>query len=221
MKTLFVRLVLGFAAVSAFTQSVSAQQLIVHGGIVDANHPLTIKPMYGGDLTVALPFGDSRVGARFTLGYHAGSSDERMGTLCTGLIFPGQDCSPERLDDRFSLFASSGGIYGDVVKASNIRLSVLGNLQLARVVSSASSVRTGSRLDANRGLWGPSAGINLSWLPVSSGPWSLELRAIRGFLTPIGENLVLDGYTPFDYNSGISTTSISLGVGLRIPRRNQ
>jgi hypothetical protein len=57
---------------------------------------------------------------------------------------------------------------------------------------------SGGRLYASKTLWGGALGARAAWTPVMRVPLALELGVGIGTLSPIREDDVVDGYTPFE-----------------------
>jgi hypothetical protein len=69
---------------------------------------------------------------------------------------------------------------------------------------------SGASLSAGKVMWGPSLGVEASWLPSPEVPVAIEVGAGVAALMPIARDLEFDGYTPLE--GGLGVTRLRLGI---------
>lgn len=220
MKTALVRTVGALCAALAFTRPVGAQQyLSISPGALSADHNLMGAPMYGAGLDLDLTLLDSSATFRIGLSRYAGSNN-RLGNLCTGLIRPDQDCSPIPVRDNFSLLSAEAGVALSLFHVGQVGVSALLSGHLGMAKSETRSTNTAGMIDGSRAMLGVSGGLGASWKPSVRTPVAVEGRVQVGFLDALGENGIVDGYTPFD-GDAFRLTRITLGLSYKLPSKKR
>jgi hypothetical protein len=172
----------------------SAQSVTISGTSALAQHPLLGESLLGA--SIAIRTREAPTTFQFEVS-HARARSGRIGAPCAGLIRPGS-CPPEPLRDDARLLSASGGGALRVLRAERVSVSLTGDLSLASVRADTRGETSGGRLSASKTLWGGTLGARADWTPLTRLPLALELGVGIGTLSPIREDDVVDGYTPFE-----------------------
>lgn len=187
----------------------SAQSVTVSGTSATAQHPLLGEPLIGA--SIAIRTREAPTMFQFEVS-HARARSGRIGAPCAGLIRPGS-CPPEPLRDNARLLSAGGGAALRVLRTARVSVSLTGDLSLASVRADTRGETSGGRLSASKTLWGATLGARAAWTPVMRVPLALELGVGIGTLSPIKEDDVVDGYTPFE--SQFQVRRAQLGITWR------
>lgn len=155
-----------------------------------------------------------RLGLR--LGYEwSGQNFESFGSTCVGLADPTADCDPETRRDRGRMKGVTVSLPFSAYERERIEAEVVPEGHLATV----SSVQTGQRTDRSRSadqwMMGIGIGATLRVQVSRGGPVYLTLAGSSAWLSPVEEELIADGYTPFNSGFRKSTFEAGLSVTLR------
>lgn len=172
----------------------SAQSVTVSGTSAAAQHPLLGESLVGASIAVRTRQAPTTF--QFEVS-HARARSGRIGAPCAGLIQPGT-CPPEPLRDDARLLSVGGGAALRVLRAQRVSVSLTGDLSLASVRADTRGETSGGRLSASKTLWGAALGARAAWTPMMRVPLALELGVGIGTLSPVSEDDVVDGYTPFE-----------------------
>jgi hypothetical protein len=183
-----------------------AQSVTISATSAAAQHPLLGESLDGA--SIALRTREAPITYQADVSRMRARSG-RIGSPCAGLIRPGT-CPPEPLRDDARLFGASGGAAFRVLRAQRVTLAVTADLTLASIRADTRGLTSGDGLSASKTLWGAALGARASWRPVRRVPLALELGAAIGTLSPVSEDRVVDGYTPFE--SPFEVRRVQLGV---------
>jgi hypothetical protein len=172
----------------------SAQSVTVSATSAAAQHPLLGESLVGASIAVRTR--EAPTTFQFEVS-HARARSGRIGAPCAGLIRPGS-CPPEPLRDDARFLSASGGGALRVLRAERVSVALTGDLSLASMRADTRGETSGGRLFASKTLWGATLGARAAWTPMRRVPLDLELGVGIGTLSPIREDDVVDGYTPFE-----------------------
>lgn len=193
----------------ASARPAQSQELRIGVARVHADHdllgtPTVLDASIGAGLT-------PRVGVRLGIQY-GGDEFSSVGTTCVGLVFPGADCGGEARREE------------STVSALFVRLPVTGSLGSARVgfvpevrrlamKSRQEGTASGRVRSAKKVAWGLGLGGELDVF-VRDRP-SVALHAgVHAAMHPwFGEELIADGYTPFE--GSVSLVWVEVGMSVR------
>jgi hypothetical protein len=89
-------------------------------------------------------------------------------------------------------------------------VALTADLTLASLRADTRGLSTGATLTASKMLWGALIGARVTWTPVTRVPVALEIAGGVGGLMPLVQDVVADGYTPFE--AGFDVRQARLGV---------
>jgi hypothetical protein len=150
-----------------------------------------------------------RVG--FRVGYEV-LDQESLGTgiPCAGLVEPGTCEVPEPIREVSGVHAIVAGFPVTLLIRDWFRLYFANALRVARIEGDTRGLTSDRHLNARESMWGLNAGLEAQAAPLTGRPLRLHLAATGGFLWAIRNELVADGYQPFD--PGILFTRLELGA---------
>lgn len=175
---------------------------------ISAHHELLGNRLTGGSATMNFPQGGGQLVLRLGLERSSGEAD-RTGTTCAGLVQPGP-CSSERVRDDAHLSSAIGGAAVRLVAMPHVSVAVEGDFAVASLRTDTRGLTSGNSLAASKMMWGPRAGLNLSWRPMSTVPVAIGIGATVGVLTPVVRDQVRDGYAPFERSFSVRTARLGL-----------
>lgn len=187
-------------AAAVFPAAAGAQDISIGAIAISANHELLGQPLVGGGVRYGVSWGDSPFSARVGVDRVTGSA-RRTGAPCGGFIQPGT-CPDEPLRDDARLSAVTGGFAVRLLNRQRVTVSLIGDVDFASVRVDTRGLTSGDSISATQILWGPSAGVELAWLPWTSLPLALDASISAGAFMPVAPDQALDGYVPFHRGFG-------------------
>lgn len=182
--------------VLASSAAASAQSIGVNALSVAADHYLLDKSLQGASVTLRTAERGKAVTFQLEVA-HARARSGRIGVPCAGLILPGT-CPPEPLRDNGRLLSAGGGAALRVLRTQRVTVALTADVSAASVRADTRGLSSGATLTAAKTLWGGTLGARAAWTPVNRVPLALEVGGGIGTLAPISEEMVADGYTPFE-----------------------
>jgi len=149
----------------------------------------------GSAVSLALPI-RGRVGIALSV-ERLRSEQNGVGIVCGGLINPDR-CPIEPYDQTGHLSLTAIGADVRLVRLSVAEVAVQPQISWGKAKTSARGHDTGNRLASEKGQLGFSAGLELRLTPVRRLPLDFVLGAASGWVGPIKNAMLVDGYTPFD-----------------------
>lgn len=216
MNTRIAQLGLLVAATFALVHSATAQSVNVGGGQLVADHHLLGSSMRGGGVSLTFHTPIPRLDINVGMDRYTGTAG-RVGVVCAGLIQPGTCTENEAIRDDAKMNLLSVGPSYNLVRTREFTVSVLGQLQGGGVNADTYGLTTGSTLTASKTLWGVTGGVVGGWKPSPTKPIVLQGTASVGRLGPVRQQVLLDGYAPFDGQS-FRTRRVSVGVAYLVGR---
>lgn len=204
-----------FLLASALSASwAEAQDLSLSAVAVNADHELLGARLVGGAARFVFPVGN-RV-RLFVGGERASGRSFRTGIPCGGFYDPHSGCVTESLRDDGTLSTGEGGVDVRLLAADGFVLRASGDIRLGLVSATTTGLTSGRTLSATKAVRGADVGVDAFWSPWPERPLSIDAGVRYGGLTPLVNEQILDGYTPFD--SAFRTTRVSIGLSWRNSR---
>ena len=187
----------------------AAQGMGAHVTWTDLGDPAFAQPI-GYGFTVEQPI--SRSNVRWQLGFDAAFGRHTyQGSPCAGLVEPGQPgCEIQALHSKEDTQAMSLGLRVPLLWSRRASVSLAGDLAIARV---ASKTRDGTSTDVFsdwRMMYRPEVGVEARFRPTRTTAWSFNAGYAVGRLRAVRNQVVYDGYGPFD--TPLNTKRAWLGV---------
>lgn len=194
----------------AAARPAQAQELRIGVARVHSDHDLLGAPTV---LDASIGAG-LRPGVGVRLGIqHGGDEFSSVGTTCVGLIFPGADCDGEARREE------------STISALFVRLPVTGSLGWARVgfvpevrrlvmKSRQEGTASGRVRSAEKVAWGLGLGGEIDVFVSDSPRVSLHAGVHAAMHPWFDEEIIADGYTPFE--TTVHVTWLELGVAVRL-----
>ena len=193
----------------------AAQAGSVSAAVIDANHYLLTSRLVGAVARVEYPFFNGPATFRAGVERLAGKS-RRVGSPCSGLVLPGT-CQPEPMRDNATMTSVSVGLGGRVLEWHRMTLSLTGDVGLLNVHVDSRGLTSGGSISAGKQLWDTDVGIEGGWAPWTRIPLALEAGIAGGHLAPVTNDVLVDGYSPFENSFDI--VRVRVGVAWRFPSR--
>lgn len=190
-------------------QSIGAQVILAH-----SDQPL-LGDLGGGGVLLIIPLRNPRLSSHLEVERLTGSS-YRTGIVCAGLIDP-SSCPTERMRDAGRSTGAAVGLEYRLVAHAPVTLGVLARLRFADLHTDTRGTETGHQLSADKAVWGGDFGARLRFPSRPNASLSLELGGTIGVLRPIRNEIIYDGYTPFDEHS--SMVRLWFGINWRVGSR--
>lgn len=188
-----MRRFVGVLAAVALPHPLNAQ-ISLRAAAADVDNRL-IGGMIGAAVFGSVPIGGANTRLVFGGEYLAGSTS-RIGVPCGGFIPPGR-CPPEPLRDNASSVSGIAGIRIPAMRSGNTALYLGGDLGLTALRSRTRGLTSGRRITADKAMWRADIVGEVEWTP-PNGRFGLGGGAALGGLAPVGNTIVVDGYTPFN-----------------------
>jgi hypothetical protein len=190
----------------------SAQEYRVGASKNWTTHGLLRDPA-GLSLGVGFPIRD-RLGIR--IGYEwSGQDFQSFGSTCVGLANPEADCAGETRDDQARMNTLMVSVPVLVYEWQRIVVDLIPRAQLSKTSSVQTGTRTGRSRSADKSMAGVGLGAEVR-IPVSARwPIHANLTGSVAWLEPLRNELIVDGYTPFDTGVRVSKLEAGLAVILR------
>lgn len=182
----------------------------VRVGVVQAwpDHELLGSPL-GVSLAVEDEIID-RVGLR--IGVEASGDDFRsLGSTCVGLVPPGMDCSAEPREERARIRSIALSVPLSVASTRWIGLRLVPGLRTTWLDSDQTGLESGRTRTAEKSMYGYEIGAEAT-MPIDAWPLQIHLSGAIGELRPYREDLLVDGYSPFE--DAVGFRWLQLGVSL-------
>jgi hypothetical protein len=187
-------------------QSIGARFVVAH-----SSHSV-LGGLVGGGLGVVLPF-HPKLSGRIDIERIAGTAS-RIGVTCAGLVDPSV-CLPEPQQASGRSTSAMAGITYEVVGKETVALGLLAAARFAQLHSQIRGTESGRMLTASKKVVGAEAGPILTLIPRRKSIFSLELGGALGAMTPVRNEQVLDGYTPFSDSSTLARLWVGVNIRLR------
>lgn len=211
--TLAIAWVVGGLAAARPAQA-QAQELRLGVARVHADHHLLGTPTVL-DASIGAGLGPG-VGVRLGI-QHGGDEFSSVGTTCVGLILPGADCAGEARREE------------STISALFVRLPVTGSLGWARVgfvpelrrmvmKSRQEGMASGRVRAAEKVAWGVGLGGELDVFVWDSPRVALHVGVHSAMHPWFDEEIIADGYTPFETTVHLSWLELGVAVRLGDPR---
>ena len=189
--------------------SASAQGMGAHVTWTDLGDPAFAKPI-GYGFTVEQPIARSNV--RWQLGFDAAFGRHTyQGSPCVGLVEPGQPgCAIQSLHSSENTQAMSLGLRVPLLWSRRASLSLMGDVAIARA---ATKTRDGTSTDVFsdwRMMYRPEVGGEMRFRLTNRKAWSFNAGYAVGQLRAVRNQVVFDGYGPFD--NPLNTKRAWLGI---------
>ena len=208
-RTLTFRVVVAVLVVS---QHAKAQEARLNFVQARTNHSL-LGTLRGGSIELSVPL-VPRIGLR--LGYEVQRHEYHdLASTCSGLIPPNVDCGPEPSDERAAMDEITLGVPVTLVTLHRMALEVTPALSLTSVEHTRRGLDSGGRLSADKSMWAAEVGVAVIVAPVSSWPIRVHVGWQRAVLRPMEQELVVDGYTPFEGSIGTTRWEVGASVDLK------
>jgi hypothetical protein len=189
-----------------------AQSLGVRAVGADLRHQV-LGGLFGAALVGTVPLGSA--GTELVLaGEHLKGRSNRIGVPCAGLIEPGT-CGPEQLRDYATASSLAAGVSGRIAGSGRLALSAGGRLVAMHLRTRTRGLDSGRELSANKTMGGAEVGLEGAWHPWGNTPLALVTGAAVGWQSPVRNEVLLDGYTPFE--QGFRVARAWLGLTWRRP----
>lgn len=199
------------ALLGCMNAAAPAQDL--HVGVTQMwpGHELLGDPL-GIDVAVAgQPF--ERIGVR--AGVEIYRDDFRsVGSTCVGLIPPGVDCSDEARRDETDVTVLWLTVPVVVASAGRVELALLPAARTAWVESVQVGLESGRTRAADKSMFGYEVGVEAAVAPIANRSLRLRLSGHAGGPHPYNEEIVADGYTPFNDRIGVLRARLGVSLGL-------
>lgn len=193
------------------TPPAAAQELRVSALKMWPDHDLLGSPHGLGLAASARPFG--RAGIRF--GVEVSRDDfDSFGSTCVGLIPPDVDCSGEPRREEARVRTLSLTVPVTVASSGRLRLDLLPGLRTAWLESEQTGTVSGRTRSAEKAMYGYELGAEAGMATVRRGALRIHLSGHVGTLEPYREEIVADGYTPFERR--IDYWRLQLGLSLTL-----
>lgn len=147
------------------------------------------------------------------LGYEwSGTDFESVGSTCTGLVDPEDDCAEERRDERGRLKTATLSVPFALYERKRLEVDLMPPTYVATASNSQTGLRTGRTRSAQKVLVGFGIGGEVRVPVIEPLPVYMRIHGSMAWLAPWRTELIVDGYTPFDTGVGISTLEVGLVV---------
>jgi hypothetical protein len=206
---LLIRFGLAGVALAVPLAEVAAQE--VRAGITRSwtTHALLDDPQ-GWGLGVGLSIRD-RVAVG--LGYNwSGSDFESVGSTCTGLVHPDEDCGDERRAEQARMQTATLSVPFAMYERNRIKIDLIPNMNVATVSNVRTGLRTGRTLHAEKTMVGYGIGGEVRVRVVEALPVYVRILGSMAWLSPWRSEVIADGYTPFNTGGRVSTLEVGLAV---------
>lgn len=201
----------------AFPPVAAAQSVSLSASVVDANHYLLGSRLAGVTAGVSYPLYDGPVLLRFGVERVAGDS-RRIGSTCAGLALPGT-CQPEPVRDNAHVTSAGAGVGLRIVERHRLALNLTGDVNFAVLHVDSHGLASGRSISAGKELWDIDVGAEGAWSPWTRIPLAVEASLAAGHMVPVTNELVLDGYTPFEQSFDLVRARIGLAWRFSSTRR--
>jgi hypothetical protein len=208
MTRVSIRAIVIGAACVLLAAPASGQGWSLGGVRLSTDHP-TLGEVTGGTIGLRAPRASHVF--RLDLG-RLQRREERIGSACVGLAFPGE-CQPEPLTEEVFLWLADAGFGGRLFGDERLSAQFTVDVQLALAQVSAREHESGRHRAASKPLLGGAAGLQLGWRPSRRVPLVIEVGITSGGMVPVLYDGIVDGYTPFE--DGFGGRQLRLGLGWR------
>lgn len=148
-----------------------------------------------------------------SLGYEwSGRDFESVGSTCSGLANPEEDCAGERREDQGRMKTATLSVPLVMYERNRMKINLMPRTYLARVSSVQTGLRTGRTRSAEKMLVGFGMGGEVRVRVIKTLPVNMRILGSMAWLAPWRTEIIVDGYTPFDTGVRMSTLEIGLAV---------
>lgn len=201
------------AAMLAGSAHANAQRADVGLLVLVADHYLLRGALVGPSVDVRV-HGHDEAAAYLGIDYVRGTS-YRDGTACAGLVEPGT-CPTERLRDASTVRTIRGGVSTRLFEKGSLAVEGGGNGAVSWIASRTQGLASGRTLSADKAVVGACIALTGLWTPRAQWPFALAVGGEAGDVSPAHDQVILDGYTPFE--EGFSVRRLRIGLVLRRDR---
>lgn len=198
---------------AAIASPVAAQMMSISHTELRTWSPYGTGTMDGGQAMIWFPVHGraTHIRAGMSQVFHA---DQYMGTLCTGLIFPGS-CPPELVEEKYTVLTATLGVGQQVFKTRYVQLQIFADATAGDMTPILRSIGTDATLTTNKKHIGWRAGAEAWWWPSTRLPLGLTTSVSRDEFKPRDVDMCVDCWAPLRGDFGGSRLSFGVIFGKR------
>ena len=202
-----MKILSGFGALAILTMfvlvdhgQVQAQEIRAIAGRAWSGHEL-LGASNGAGIEVGLPLFPRW---KAVVGYESYRGTFRSyGSTCVGLVMPGENCAHELRHETAGMRSYRFAVSGLIAEPGPFRVEIAPGVKKSQIRSEQVGVESERVRAAQKTLYGFDMGFGVSYQPDVRVPLRLGVTVRGGFLTSLEDEMIVDGYSPFE--DGTST----------------